>query len=211
MESTKQITTLLFDLDGVLVDTEKIHYDSLTQAIRETIGDDCSYSIKQDGTSTYSKLLGLQQQLHLSQSTIHQIDTRKQALTLSRLNTISVDFDLIRFMESCREFNLGLVSNSRHENVDFILQKLKLSMFRRIVTPVSHMLDPKPSPAMYIHTMQAFHASPHNTVIFEDSPAGILAARRSGAYVFEVTDMNFIYRNIYDLIQEADYRCSDGG
>ena len=62
--------------------------------------------------------------------------------------------------------------------------------------------ESKPSPYCYLKAMKLFGAGPENCVVFEDSLAGLQAARASGAFVTALTTTNpeEVVRNYADLV-----------
>ena len=71
-------------------------------------------------------------------------------------------------------------------------EKLKIYSFLDILVSNSNKIEPKPSPEPYIFAMKKLKAKKKNTLIFEDSPVGILSAKRSGANYFIISNPNKI-------------------
>ena len=79
-----------------------------------------------------------------------------------------------------------------------------------IVTPVT--LTPKPDSAMYTYSITELKVFPQETLILEDSPAGIESGVRSGAFVLpinKIDDVNLL--TLQCAIDEANYINSHGG
>ena len=74
-------------------------------------------------------------------------------------------------------------------------------MFDMILTS-EDFSESKPSPYCYLKAMKLFGAGPENCVVFEDSLAGLQAARASGAFVTALTTTNpeEVVRNYADLV-----------
>jgi beta-phosphoglucomutase len=90
------------------------------------------------------------------------------------------------FLQRHRGTPMGLASNAEPANVDFILDGAGLrSYFQAIVD--GHQVDrPKPHPDIYLRTAELLKITPENCIIFEDSAAGVEAARAAGARVVGV-------------------------
>jgi len=102
-----------------------------------------------------------------------------------------------------KKYKLCLVSNSRIENVNLILEQLKIkSYFDLIVTPVKN-LNPKPSPDMYDYVVNIVGVEPIDSIIFEDSPAGIEAAVNAKCNVVEIGSIDSVtLENIEYVIEK---------
>lgn len=75
---------------------------------------------------------------------------------------------------------LGVASSAVRENVEFILETLKLDSVFSGVTTGSDFPRPKPDPGIYLLAAQKLGVPPSDCVAFEDSFVGIEAAKRAG-------------------------------
>jgi HAD superfamily hydrolase (TIGR01509 family) len=187
------IKLIIFDLDGVLVETEEIHYKSLIDSIslntNLTLNEIFSV-IQKDGNSTSTKLKKLKEKYNIDQKILEKIDKHKQKETLKKFKKLTENKNITKVVKKLKnEFVLGVVSNSRKENVLYLLKKINLhGYFDFVITP--DLLAPKPSPAMYIHAMKIFNIPAHQTLILEDSELGIKSAKDSGAHVLVINNIN---------------------
>jgi HAD superfamily hydrolase (TIGR01509 family) len=210
------ITHISFDLDGVIVDTENIHYECLNKSITEVTGipiEDLNDIVKNDGTSTKTKLKKVGEKFSLSEEILMMIDTKKQKLTTVRLNELVMNTDLIdMFSTLSAKYKLSLVSNSRAFNVNLITTKLEIqNFFDCIVTP-NDILKPKPSSDMYNYVLGFLGVGSINTIILEDSPAGIEAAKNTNSNVVEVTSVNSLtLENVQNVIETITYNLNTYG
>jgi beta-phosphoglucomutase len=214
MES--KIKLIAFDLDGVLADTEEFHYHALIHAIRQHTHLDEQQIIevvKKDGTSTKSKLDIIKTIYGVSNEVIAKIDIAKQVQVLQEFKNMKpsdIQQHLFQWLRE-KKYKIALVSNSRLTNVMIIVDKLNLAgVFDLIVTPVT--LTPKPDSAMYTYSITELKVFPQETLILEDSPAGIESGVRSGAFVLpinKIDDVNLL--TLQCVIDEANYINSHGG
>lgn len=214
MES--KIKLIAFDLDGVLADTEEFHYHSLIHAIRQHTQLDEQQIIevvKKDGTSTKSKLDIIKTIYDVSNEVIAKIDIAKQARVLQEFKNMKpsdIQQQLFQWLRE-KKYTLALVSNSRLTNVMIIVDKLNFAgLFDLIVTPEA--FAPKPDSAMYTYSITTLKVFPQETLILEDSPAGIESGVRSGAFVLpinKIDDVNLL--TLQCTIDEANYINSHGG
>ena len=112
------IKLIIFDLDGVLVDAKKIHYDTLNQALFEI---DSKYIISEaehlslyDGLKTNQKLDLLSKNKNLDKEHHNQIWNTKQKLTIEAISKLEKDTHLVKLFINLRNrgYNLACCSNS---------------------------------------------------------------------------------------------------
>lgn len=204
-------------MDGVLVDTEEIHYSALLQSIRELTSLtelDIIHIIKKDGKSTTEKLKLLKNYYSVNESTLTEIDKLKQSYSVERLKRVTTTMEIVDTVnELAKHYVLALVSNSRLSNINLILNSINLTKtFSSILTPDSGH-NPKPSADMFTSVMRTHNILPNETLILEDSPSGIEAGVRSAAYVMSInslTDTNLQNIN-YVIKQITNDSSTDGG
>jgi len=183
---------IIFDLDGVLVSTKDLHYEALNSALNEV---DSKYVISRqdhlktfDGLKSSEKLDMLTKDRGLPQELHSQIWNRKQELTIQQLQYIKPDqFIKMTFKELRRRgYKLACCSNAIRRSVLTILSKLDLIEELDLIISNEDVKQGKPHPEMYWKAMSIMGVLPEETLIIEDSPAGLLAASRSRADVLRV-------------------------
>ena len=212
------IKLIIFDLDGVLVDTESLHKRALIEAAYTITGiefETLNVLFSIDGKTTSTKLKNLQALYNLNDNILNRIDALKQSIVVSSMPSIintNVDHrGMLSELE--REYTVSLASNSRRENVDLILDLLNITDLFSTVVAGNEVLATKPDPYIFNKIMELHNISPAHTLILEDSPAGKHAAKLSGAHLLEVNSINDVtLENIkYELQQiSANNSCANG-
>lgn len=183
---------VVFDLDGVLVDTKRLHYEALNEALSCISSQyqisEPEHAFSYDGLDTHSKLRKLSEEKGLPLSLHADIWKRKQAITEIKLMSISESDTLINCFTSLRErgVKIAVASNSIRQTVDTCLKNLGLSALADFSLSNDDVYSPKPHPEIYWRAMMQGSAHPTSTVIVEDSASGRIAATDSGAKVFPV-------------------------
>jgi HAD superfamily hydrolase (TIGR01509 family) len=199
------IKLILFDLDGVLVDAKKIHYETLNYAL--SIIDE-KYKItwdehlnRYDGLKTNEKLRLLSKYKNLPEETYEKIWTRKQKLTLERLESLPINQSLFETIAKLSEdgYKIGCCSNSIRKTVFTVLSKLNIIQYFDIILSNQDVKNSKPHPEMYWNAMSELSILPEETLIIEDSPHGLQAAYRSKANVLRVLNNSEV--NYYNILQ----------
>ncbi len=191
---------IIFDLDGVLIDSKEIHFKALNEALA-TI--DIKYQISAldhvkvfDGMNTRDKLDLLSKDYGLPRESHEIIWLKKQEFTEKLLANVGVDLELIGFFQGIKERNIhiAVASNSIRTTVEALLHNLGLIEFVDFYLGNEDVANPKPFPEIYWKCMVEFNALPSRTVIFEDSRIGRQGAVESGAHLISI-------RNRVDLDQ----------
>ena len=183
---------VIFDLDGVLIDSRMIHFKSLNDAL-EAI--DKSYVIsiqehlnKYDGLSTTKKLHKLTTEKGLPVELHQKVWHEKQIATIKHFEEIKYDAELVQFFEKIRASNvqIAVASNSIRKTVKTALINLGLISYVDIFLSNEDVKFPKPYPEIYWECMKRLETFPQNTVIVEDSHIGREAALHSGAHLLAI-------------------------
>lgn len=201
------IKTIIFDLDGVLIETKQLHYSALNQAL----GLDYQISwqehlSKYDGLKTNQKLDMLTHDKALPTSQHHSIWQKKQRLTLNMLKSTEPSQRLIECLSRLERegYKLACCSNSIRKTVLTILSKLGIIEYFDLIISNEDVQNSKPHPEMYWKAMTILNCTPEQTLILEDSPYGLKAANQSGAFVMRITSPKDVtYDNILNLISNS--------
>jgi HAD superfamily hydrolase (TIGR01509 family) len=199
------IKTIIFDLDGVLVDAKEIHYESLNKALGEySITWDEHLSIY-DGLKTNQKLDMLHERKGLPKEKFKKIWDNKQTYTLQSLRNLKYNPDLVTTMTMLvnEGYKLAVCSNSIRKTVLTVLSKLGIIEFFDLILSNEDVKNSKPHPEIYWKAISMVGCLPEETLIIEDSPYGLLAASRSKSHVFRVkSPIEVTYINITKKILE---------
>lgn len=198
------IKLVLFDLDGVLVDTKMIHFKALNEALEKYGYPSISYKdhlSKFDGLPTEEKLdmLGVQEDL------IEKIQIHKQSVTYYKLNTIKPDSDITELFGLLKErgYKIGICSNAIDKTVHKCINMLELEEYIDIVQTTFDVTNPKPHPEMWWNAMTEFGVYPEECIIIEDSPKGLASAYHSGVPAHQIIRVDSpldVNRDLLELI-----------
>ena len=182
-------------MDGVLIDAQEWHYDALNQVL-EIFG----YSItremhedRYDGLTTAKKLEMLADEAGLPKHIHGMINRVKQDRTL-RIAALkcfpNVSHQVLISKLKNKNIKVGVVTNSIRQTTEFMLTYAGILNYLDILVTNQDVGKPKPNPECYVVAMKKLGVSPEQTVIIEDSPYGILAAKESGAKVVVVASVD---------------------
>ena len=190
------IKTIIFDLDGVLVDTKKIHFDALNLAllkIKKTNVISFSDHVKTfDGLPTKKKLEILIKKKKIKISDIKSIDKNKKKFTNILLKkNITFDENIFKlFKNLSKKYNLVVASNAIKSTLKICIDRLKIKKFIKFYLSNEDVNHPKPHPEIYMKIFLKLGNSPKECLIIEDSYYGREAAKQSGANLVGINDLN---------------------
>lgn len=203
----QEIKALVFDLDGVLVDSRSLHFDALNWALSKI---DAKYVItleehlaKYDGRPTKAKLELLTADKGLDPQCYNQVWRWKQEHTLTLIKEhIKADEKLRELLLKFKSDGLALfcASNSIRATLEDMLVCLGVRDLFDGVYSNEDVKHTKPHPNIYIKCFADHGLAPQQCVIIEDSPIGRMSAELSGGHVCVVTGPSQV---TYDHVQVA--------
>lgn len=183
---------VIFDLDGVLIESRELHYHSLNAAL-ELLDKKYKISLDEhlsvyDGLNTTKKLKLLTETKGLPVEYHELIWEKKQAATFDLIRQFGEDKKLINIFKELKKlgYHIAVASNSIRETVKLSLLKIGVIEFVDYYVSNQDVKHPKPYPEMYWRCMTACHSLPKHTLIIEDSHIGRQAALDSGAHLLAV-------------------------
>lgn len=185
---------LVFDLDGVITDTAKFHYQAW-KALADSIGIaiDLQFNEQLKGISRMDSLDRILvhggKENDYSAAEKEAMAADKNANYVKLLDALTPD-DLLpgvkNFLDQAKELNIPCSLASASKNAPFILKKLGVyDYFDAIVDPAS-LKKGKPDPEIFIKAAQLINLEPSEAIGFEDAQAGIAGIKEAGMYAVGV-------------------------
>jgi len=198
------IKAIIFDLDGVLVDTKKIHFDSLNKALKKN---NIDYTISYedhlkfyDGLPTIEKLDILVKKKLIKKKNILNIIKYKNIFTINALKDIKFKKNIYKiFSKLSKKYKLAIATNAINLTLDICVKKLKINKFISYKISNEEVKNFKPHPEMYLRTFVAMGIKPHESLIIEDSHFGRLAALDSGGNLLPIKEISELSLNRINL------------
>jgi HAD superfamily hydrolase (TIGR01509 family) len=210
---------IIFDLDGLIVDTEPLHQRALNHLLA-LVGAEHQFETEEygrifTGLPIFENSEYLRERFSLPQ-TAAQISNAHHALfTLlvadaENLEPMAGVQNLLDWL-TANQFGIGIASSSRPEQVELIIRNLNLHPHFVCLVGNDGSLKPKPDPDVYLLALKTLGVPAHETVALEDSSSGVRAAHAAGLYVIAVPNA-FTARQDFskaDLILENLDRVKD--
>jgi len=163
------IKLIIFDLDGVLVDAKKIHFDTLNQSLNEIdekyVISESEHLLIYDGLKTNQKLELLTQYKGLTRDSYETVWNRKQQLTIEAVSKLQPDLEKIELFKKLRDigYKLACASNSIRRSVLVMLSKIGIIEYMDLIISNEDVKNSKPHPEMYWKTMSMIGVLPEET------------------------------------------------
>lgn len=175
----------IFDLDGTLFDTGDVNYYAYQDALKP-YGTELNkeYFVKECNGRHYTEFLPA---IMGTTQYIEQVHKTKKAAYANHLDKARVNVHLFQMIHAMRaQYNTAVVTTASRKNTMDILGHFGyLDDFDLIITQ-EDITKVKPDPEGFRKAMEFFQKDAQHTVIFEDSQAGLQAAKAAGAAVFAV-------------------------
>jgi len=168
---------LLFDNDGVLVETEMYYYKANVKALAELCVEltfDVYMEIMARGGTAWevAKKHGYSQEIIDKQR--EQRDVYYQEFIQSENIEIEGVVDVLK--ELSKSYKMGIVTTSRRVDFDLVHNNLEITKYMDFTLCVEEYPRSKPYPDPYLAGMKKFNASKDECLIIEDSQRGLTSA-----------------------------------
>ena len=179
---------LLFDMDGTLAHTERLHIQALQQ-IAWAHGKQVSTQAlaAAAGRTTVAVVAELFPELdgarHLA------LAAEKESLFRQLATDLTPVAGLVTLLERARrrDLRIGLVTNAPLANVTHVLKTLMIGAYFDTVVTADYLPRSKPDPLPYSVALKELHVAPSAALAFEDSVPGIRSATGAGIRTIGVT------------------------
>ena len=184
------LRAILFDLDGVIIDSEHLHEESLRLAGRsfgfEVTAEEDALFRGSTEEAEIDYLLTKHRSLELTRG---QVMARKQELYDQMLDHLSLIDGVGGFIEHClqRGLLLGLATSAQLENQQRAFDRFGLTPYFRAVVTSKDVANSKPHPEPYVTAARRLGVAPPYCLVIEDSVNGVRSGKGAGCAVAAIT------------------------
>ena len=207
-----QKTTIIFDMDGVLFDSERMYINEIISFFKQydiyLTNDICKVVIGVDNKRFYKIVY---------QWWNNKTSFNEFVIILKQyFNSLKRDYskllndnalELLRYLkENC--YKIALASSSQKSVIINALKTSNIIEYFDLITSGDQFKESKPNPEIYLYTINKLHSSKEETIIVEDSYPGIQSAINAGIEVLALKDdyfgieqanANYIIDNLIDI------------
>ena len=187
----RQVQAIIFDMDGVIVDSESRHERAFLEVVRE-IG----YGDRLD--LRFADYIGRSDQVlwldfvagHKPSQTVAELLAMKRQRVVELIRREQPLFaGLPELLEKlAARYELGLASGSEREVVEEVLGIKRLGRFFSAVVTDSDVQHGKPAPDIFLSAAALLNVTPQACCVIEDSKPGVAAGLAAGMVVIAITN-----------------------
>ena len=208
---TSRLKGVVFDMDGVIIDSERTHYFAICEAMGEgmkqsyeTFLAKCTGGDERFAMGRLAELSGIEYDESLFQEWSRTKALAYEKLVRKSATAMPGAVDLV--CSVAEKFPVGLATGSRRSDVNAAFEvladgKLK-GVFQSIVTS-DDVAKPKPDPATYAQAVDGLGIPSQNCLAIDDSPNGVASAKKAGMKVLGITVIHDV-----SSLREADFHLS---
>jgi HAD superfamily hydrolase (TIGR01509 family) len=179
---------VIFDCDGVLVDSEPISFAVLREMLADaglTFSESWAYeNFLGKSMASITAMIAAEHSLMLDDDALGGMRKRLYARFEAELEPVHGVGDMLSGLPLAH----CVASSSQLERIRLCLRKTGLiDYFEPNIFSASMVANGKPAPDLFLHAARNMGFPPRNCIVIEDSPAGIRAAKAAGMTVFAFT------------------------
>lgn len=202
MKSEKKYKGVLFDFDGVVIDSMHQHYDAWSKAFAEkgiTFSKESFFQLEGQGLPTIARMLGKPYGLQ-EKELLDIIEAKaRHYYSFEKIKFYDSFFEVIDFLQS-RNIPMAVVTGGNRDRVSVVIENYLKDYFSAIVT-IDDVKNGKPDPEPFTKGAEMLFLNPAECIVIENAPLGIKAAKAAGCKVIAVkTTLTEEYLNQADLI-----------
>lgn len=184
----------VFDLDGVITDTAKYHYEAWKELADQLgISIDLKFNEQLKGISRMDSLErilahGNKQSAYTQEEKEAFAAQKNEAYVQLLQNLTPADLlpGVAEFLKEAKAKKMPCAIASASKNAPFILEKLGvIDLFDAIVDPAT-LTKGKPDPEIFVKAAESIGIKPEEAIGFEDAQAGIAGIKACGMYAIGV-------------------------
>jgi len=191
MNNEKQLG-VIFDLDGVIVDTAKHHFvawQQLAQSQGWSFTTQDNEQLKGVSRVRSLELILEWNKAQISPEVFDRLLIEKNERYLNMIADMDASErlpDVQRVLQTFKKHGCKIALGSASKNARPILDKIELTSYFDVIVDGTNVSKAKPDPEVFLQAANQLGIAPKDCVVFEDAVAGIQAAKAAGMRVFGI-------------------------
>lgn len=185
---TSKPKAIIFDMDGVLLDSEPLH-DKVVDAIVASYGCELDAATRAlfVGRSSMDMWTEIKRLCNLEASVTELFDAQwdniKVALHTSGIPASEGLYEVLEKAQS-EKLKIAIGSSSRKDFVREVLAYLDIERYIDYIVDTQKVEHGKPAPDMYLQAARGLGLEPSECMVVEDSTSGVASGKAAGMFVF---------------------------
>ncbi|ALV22645.1 MAG: HAD family phosphatase [Carnobacterium sp.] len=189
------IKAVIFDMDGVIVDTEPVYYERLHEFFKhnnihpeiEEL-DNIVGSSSVDTWDAIQRIWGKELDKNQYEEEYNEFHENKP---VDFKEIVDQDITVVLEWLTKEKYKIGLASSSSYDDIQEVLEQCNIKHYFHSVLSGEMFEQSKPNPEIYLKTAEALEVQPDECLVIEDSTYGIMAGKAAGMYVLAKEDNRF--------------------
>ncbi len=186
---SRKFEALLLDLDGLLIDSEKVYHEvgyAMTAELGKTLT--LETIAKQMGRSPYESMEIYRADLGIDHmSTQELVDWRDQRMIAAYQENIDLMPGAAELLAAAfGQYKMAIATGSTRNLVDIVVDQLDLKKYMDHIQASDTVAHGKPNPDIFEACLHQIGVEARTAVVVEDSSNGCLAGKRAGCHVVAV-------------------------
>lgn len=204
---------VIFDLDGVLIDSEPLHTMADNQLLFQIgILVPENYFDKFVGLTNKAMWEEIKKDYSITLSAEELMDLQMPLkLKLLQEKDYKPVPGIIELLECIKKmkFQMAIASSSPRQFIETVIEKIKIRQYFTLWLSGEEVVRSKPQPDIFLKVAKLLKVNPHECIVIEDSTSGLIAAKRAGMRCIgyknvnsgkqDLSDADFIVNKIEDI------------
>lgn len=213
----KEIKAVIFDMDGVIFDTERVYLDIWSKVFRKygyEISKEIYISVMGRGRKKVKEIFinNFGENMPIEEMYIEKDAMLLDAIEKNKVPMKLGAYDLITYLKD-NNYKIALATSAKRERVIKQIEGAKIKVFFDTIVCGDDITKSKPNPEIFIKAAYNLDVDKENCIVIEDSPAGIEAAYNADMIGFHVEDLKeadddirrYCHKTFKNLIEVREY------
>ncbi len=173
---------VIFDMDGVIIDSEPLHI-KLEMELLEELGGKITKEEHSAfvGTTDYHMWSTLKDRFRIEEPLEEIIDMKRRRF-IENIHLVCLVDNFEQFVNILygEGYRMGLASSNNRKIVDIVMDRFKLDKYLEVSISGEDVSQGKPHPEIFLKAAKKMNVEPSSCLVIEDAENGVIAAKAAG-------------------------------